>query len=400
MTHQRTVLAPALFVALCSALTVAAAPTPQPLPGLEAAQLRRAALAGDPVAALKLGESLLDRAHQDDMPEPYRARAIADGEGLLVFAAQAGHVPAMWALAERLQSGRGLVLAPDRAKDWLLRVAQTGDPEAHWRVYGLLREAALDEALGHLRLAAQAGHTQALSAYFEQLEQGSAVPDDADGRQRDLALARQHNLQLSEALTERLTPKPLPPPEVVSTPEPALAELGARMATMQTHIDELLGQTRTLRDELRLRDEQPVDPVAVAAPKPTRKAEVEAAGATEYQRGLDALHADDPVSARKWFTHSAKAGHVGAQNNLGLMLLRGLGGRAEPETGIELLQQAANAGSASAAESLAAAYHYGIGVAANRQRALAWYELAAARGSAPAQVGLQRLAGVQPARDQ
>ncbi|MBK8284919.1 MAG: SEL1-like repeat protein [Ahniella sp.] len=62
------------------------------------------------------------------------------------------------------------------------------------------------------------------------------------------------------------------------------------------------------------------------------------------------------------------------------------------------MAQAANAGSAGAAETLAAAYHYGVGVVADRQKALAWYELAAARGSALAQAGLQRLSAVDPVR--
>ncbi|MBK8284920.1 MAG: hypothetical protein IPK97_08490 [Ahniella sp.] len=168
-------------------------------------------------------------------------------------------MPAMWALADRQQAGRGLELAPERAKDWLMQLAQTGDSEAHWRLFGMASEQSIDgNAVRHLRLAAQAGHAIALAAYFERLEQGQILPDVPQEAQRDLELARRHNIQISDDLTNRLTPKLAAPMTRASPPaatEPAMADLGARMATMQTHIDELLGETRTLRDELRKRDQ-------------------------------------------------------------------------------------------------------------------------------------------------
>ncbi|MBK8284921.1 MAG: hypothetical protein IPK97_08495 [Ahniella sp.] len=95
MTIKSTLLAPALSLALGCLVTFGAAhgsgSTMPPSPDLEAAQLRRAALAGDPAAAMRLGEALLDRAEHDDMPEPHRLSVKADGEGLLVYAAKAGH---------------------------------------------------------------------------------------------------------------------------------------------------------------------------------------------------------------------------------------------------------------------------------------------------------------------
>lgn len=110
-----------------------------------------------------------------------------------------------------------------------------------------------------------------------------------------------------------------------------------------------------------------------------------------YQQGLTQLRQNQYEQARRAFERAARSGHPGALNNLGLMQVRGLGGKADVAAGMASLVRAANAGSVGAAESLAAMYDYGIGIRPDRALAIEYYRMAAARGSDKAAAGLQRL---------
>lgn len=123
-------------------------------------------------------------------------------------------------------------------------------------------------------------------------------------------------------------------------------------------------------------------------------------GADEYAKGIVAMRSKRYGEARGLFERASRQGHTGAANNLGLMLVRGLGGPPSVEKGIALLVKAANAGSAGAAESLAAMYDFGIGVDRDRHLAIEYYELAVRRGSEKAKTGLDRLRSESPALSQ
>ncbi|WP_170113486.1 tetratricopeptide repeat protein [Ahniella affigens] len=134
-------------------------------------------------------------------------------------------------------------------------------------------------------------------------------------------------------------------------------------------------------------------PVLAVVPSPSN-------GADDYAKGIVSMRAKRYEEARTLFERASSRGHTGAANNLGLMLVRGLGGPPAVDKGIALLVKAANAGSASAAESLAAMYDFGIGVERDRNLAIEYYELAVRRGSEKAKTGLARLQSDSPALSQ
>jgi len=100
-----------------------------------------------------------------------------------------------------------------------------------------------------------------------------------------------------------------------------------------------------------------------------------------YQRG-------DFAAARGAYEHDAQLGDRLAQFNLATMLLRGEGGAADPEKGVDWLRKAAEAGMAQAQYSLGLLYESGTGVARSLTTATEWWEKAAQQGHVDAQVQL------------
>ena len=105
------------------------------------------------------------------------------------------------------------------------------------------------------------------------------------------------------------------------------------------------------------------------------------AGWLAYQRG-------DFAAARAAYEHDARLGDRLAQFNLATMLLRGEGGAADPEKGVDWLRKAAEAGMAQAQYSLGLLYESGTGVARSLTTATEWWERAAQQGHVDAQVQL------------
>lgn len=98
----------------------------------------------------------------------------------------------------------------------------------------------------------------------------------------------------------------------------------------------------------------------------------------------------DPARARALFERAAQAGNDGARLNLGLMLINGQGGPAEPERAIDLLKAQASS-YPEAAGALGLAYEHGQGVSADIDQAARWYKIAADRGYGPAQISIGKL---------
>lgn len=113
-----------------------------------------------------------------------------------------------------------------------------------------------------------------------------------------------------------------------------------------------------------------------------------------YQRGWAAENAVPPdyAEARYWYGLVARTGHIQAQVQLGLLMVRGQGGDADAIGGSLLWRIAAARGSGTAAFNLGAMLERGIGIAAHPRWARYWYEVGADAGHTQARDAARRLA--------
>lgn len=443
----------------------------------QAQYLKQATLAGHAAATTALGNLLLDRAMDPDVPDAKRQRAMSDAEALLRHAADHGYVPAMRVLAERLASGRGLATDPVEALRYLQNAASANDADAQYQLALHYRdqanpdhsesraevwlqkaaEAHHPEAVGMLVLqrlvaAEQAGKPE-LAAPWVTLAEQLAVPnadtyrDRLDRLQSELesTLTRvdrdwvepvPHTTSIADATTAGENQNPTGDLDASLLTDPVLARFSEQINALEQRLNEMSAHAEGLSQQLHDKDQQiamltterdaavaakqaveqqllalqagapHTAPVALAAPpqaKPARAPSdqhgapqtsepvADAATLNAYQHGLQLLRQNHYEQARRSFERAARHGHPGALNNLGLMQVRGLGGKADVTAGMASLVRAANAGSVGAAESLAAMYDYGIGIRPDRALAIEYYRMAAARGSDKAAAGLQRL---------
>jgi TPR repeat protein len=112
-----------------------------------------------------------------------------------------------------------------------------------------------------------------------------------------------------------------------------------------------------------------------------------------YLRGLGTSR--DFGSARHWFEQSAAQRLPGAMHNLGMMYLRGYGMSRDPATGLHWLEQAAEAGDREAQFFTGLIYYKGDGVPVDLVKAREWFTRSADQGLAPAvyNLAVMQLAG-------
>lgn len=108
----------------------------------------------------------------------------------------------------------------------------------------------------------------------------------------------------------------------------------------------------------------------------------------------------DPVAARGWFEKAATQGLRGAMYNLGMIYLRGYGTAVDRVAAAGWLEQSAKLGDPEAQFYLGMLYYRGTGGGGNPAVAGHWFELAAAQGIKEAQFNLALLLlegkGLQP----
>ncbi|SKA34967.1 tetratricopeptide repeat protein [Consotaella salsifontis] len=92
-----------------------------------------------------------------------------------------------------------------------------------------------------------------------------------------------------------------------------------------------------------------------------------------YGRGVD--HIDEPA-ARQWLRAAASLGHDTAQVELGIWLVNGRGGPADPQEGFLWLRRAAEQGNPIAINRVAHLYKDGVGVTPDKAQAAKWAVLA------------------------
>lgn len=106
---------------------------------------------------------------------------------------------------------------------------------------------------------------------------------------------------------------------------------------------------------------------------------------TEYNMGVEAFRIQDYRGARQHWEAAVAQHDSHADNNLGFLLYRGLGGAADVPRAIALWTEAAQAGEAEPQWHLGQAYEDGKGVERSVTEAYAWYRcaLASAQTKAP-----------------
>jgi TPR repeat protein len=97
---------------------------------------------------------------------------------------------------------------------------------------------------------------------------------------------------------------------------------------------------------------------------------------TEYNMGVEAFRIHDYRSARHHWDAAVAQHAPHADNNLGFLLYRGLGGAADVPRAIALWTEAARAGEAEPQWHLGQAYEDGKGVERSVTEAYAWYRCA------------------------
>ncbi|MSQ67997.1 MAG: hypothetical protein EXR83_07355 [Gammaproteobacteria bacterium] len=101
--------------------------------------------------------------------------------------------------------------------------------------------------------------------------------------------------------------------------------------------------------------------------------------------------AKDPLAARHWFELAAAQGLRGAMYNMGMLYLRGYGTPADPVTAAGWLEKSAVLGDPEAQFYLATLYFHGTGLTGNPQVAAHWFEEAAKQGLKEAKFNLALL---------
>ena len=113
------------------------------------------------------------------------------------------------------------------------------------------------------------------------------------------------------------------------------------------------------------------------------------AGIVDAQYALATLNAagngmvmPDETAARLWLQRAAAGGHDTAQVELGIWLVRGRGGPADPRTALDWFARAARGGNVAAQSRLARMYAFGIGTLIDPVKAGAWHVTARRAGYA------------------
>ena len=110
-----------------------------------------------------------------------------------------------------------------------------------------------------------------------------------------------------------------------------------------------------------------------------------------YKLGKAWQYHEGYTEAVLWYRLAAEQGHPGAQFNLGVMFMIGLGVGCDFAEAARLYQLAAEQGHAEAAHALGIMYEKGLGVERYISDAVQWYIKASKMGNADAQKALHRL---------
>ena len=261
---------------------------------------------------------------------------------------------------------------PTRAMRLLARAALAGHPPAQYRVGHLYLKGegvprSIADAERWFHRAAEAGNTEAQSAYAELLWSGTRR--DAAGAILWASRAAEDGLPAAHALLGQILV--FGPPEAR---DEARGEASLRAAAASGRADASLGLALLLHRQGHEAASRPFFAQAAAAALPH----------AIFALGVFAEQDGDPRAAAAHYRTAAEAGHRDAQTRWGRFLMHGNGTEARPSEAETWLRRAALAGDPEAAATLGDHYSRDGDLPANPIEAATWYLRAAEQGHAGA----------------
>lgn len=120
---------------------------------------------------------------------------------------------------------------------------------------------------------------------------------------------------------------------------------------------------------------------------------VDATAQDAFRKGEELGAKEKYADALRWYRIAADGGHLESQNNVGMFLVSGMGGRKDPVEGVRWLRKAADSGHDVAQRNMGFLYMQGLGVPKDDAEALRWLRKAADQGDEEAKAAIKMLGG-------
>lgn len=387
--------------------------------------LQQAAVKGDVASQVKLGKELMAQARAPGTDPATRSQSQNQARVLLEHAFNAGdETEAGYLLGHALLTGDGQPTDPMGGQAWLAKAAQRGHTRAaaelanHYVATGNgasakpYYELAANAGDGNAMLALANGHLDgslgALSPAEAKHWADRAVAAGVAGATtvRQVAQSAAYAATSPAVVVRPPAAAPVPAMEergfaarlrgifgrkerkyaavnnryepengvVAASPEDEAEVLRRKVAQLEAIVTDLAGggeRARVARAQsvdLSLEYQDLRDPL------------------TTNQRGLDAHAAGNYAEAYRYFSRAARSGDVDAMNNMGLLLLQGLGVEQNAAKAMEMFRKASEMGHATAAHNIGYMYENGVGVRQDISRSRVWYRHSATMARRAGQV--------------
>ncbi|KAF9090913.1 hypothetical protein BGX29_011225, partial [Mortierella sp. GBA35] len=305
-------------------------------------------------------------------PQDQAAAAAANDRVSIIVKATLGDRDSQVALGDMHRTGNGVDKDYQAAHHWYLKAANDGDPSAQNSIGDLYR----------LGLGAPPDHSKALEWYLKAAEQGDAAGQYHMGHMHHYGLCVSQNYQ--RAMDWYLKAGD----QGYASAQCSIGELYAKGQGLPKDYAKALEWYRKAADQdfaeahLSIRRMNENDQGVLQETDAGEEHNVDYL----HAQGVEAMElSNDPSKAFEWFLKAAQHGHVGAQENVGIMFYKGQGVSQDYSHAMEWLVKVASQDYARAQHLVGAMYYHGRGVPRDFSVAFEWLLKAADQGYAAAQ---------------
>jgi len=303
---------------------------------------------------------------------------------LLTNLAEQGNTRSQATLANILFNGTGITKDYESAFQWYLKSAESGDPASQFQIGlmyrdGLGIEKDSKKAVEWLSVSANNNYMKARTELAVMFKKGLGTERDLPESlkwYREAANTGDAGSMYQAAIMCR---------DGIGT------EINLKESNIWFNLFSKQGRLRvqnTLGEICRY-DTKIADSVAIDIYEGSAKAGNLAAGFTLAILKKDGtITTPDAIMAAEWFKKTSEHGHVGAQIELGNMLLRGIGIERDLKAAFTLFKKAADAGNSTARTQLGIMYRDGIGTEKDPKLAKTLFQLASEQGNKNATLSL------------